>query len=164
MDCSVLVALTYLFRINTYMLWYWHLWKPEDNLEELISIVWVSWSQPRSWSLAESIAVHQMFSVPPAKVSLLKKVNNKSVCLLHPTFKTSSTIFIVLHKPFFEDLIDVSEEKNFNRVQARTALGLDGTKDFKSVFQSVTKSFFSCSPQCIKLKLYLPVIKNNASG
>lgn len=119
-----------------------HLWKPEDNLEELISIMWVSGSQLRSSSLAESTAVHQVFSVPPARVLLLEKVNDKSVCLLHPISKTSSTIFVVFHKSFFEDVIDVPEEKNFNWVQARAALGLDGTKDFKSEFQSVTKPFF----------------------
>lgn len=141
MGCSVLVALTYLFR-GWYVHPMVHLWKPEDNLEDFISIMWVSGSHLRSWSLAESTAVHQMFSVPSAKVSLLKMVNNKSVCLLYPTSKTSSTIFIVLHKPFFEDLIDNSEEKNFNWVQARAGSGLVGTKDFKSEFQSVTKSFF----------------------
>lgn len=90
-----------------------HLRKPEDNLEELISIMCVSGSQLRS-SLAESTAVHQVISVPSARLLLLKKVNNKSVCILHPISKSSTTIFIILHKLLFKDLIGVPKEKNFN--------------------------------------------------
>lgn len=90
-----------------------HLWKPGDNF------AWVDFYhvdpgiQLRSLSLAGSTGSTKSSLQFLLEVLALKKVNSKSFWLMHSTSKPSSPFFVILYKPFLEELMDFFWRKEF---------------------------------------------------